>query len=141
MGLRDMQIMQPRLPIHFSQDTQLSLRDWSSPLWSCRPNFVSCDDLLEEEHQENGREHSDTDVTPGIHLGFNEIFSDGTGGVTYTIEVENDPNALNKSVHVRLPANYLTFGEIISLWEKKIGKTLEKTYVTEEQVLKDIKGQ
>ncbi|KAL2348538.1 hypothetical protein Fmac_002538 [Flemingia macrophylla] len=58
---------------------------------------------------------------------------------TYTIEAANDPNALNKSVHVRLPANYLTFNEIISLWEKKIGKTLEKTYVTEEQVLKDIK--
>ncbi|XP_020218133.1 isoflavone reductase isoform X2 [Cajanus cajan] len=58
---------------------------------------------------------------------------------TYTIEAANDPTALNKAVHVRLPANYLTFNEIISLWEKKIGKTLEKTYVPEEQVLKDIK--
>ncbi|KAL2348543.1 hypothetical protein Fmac_002543 [Flemingia macrophylla] len=58
---------------------------------------------------------------------------------TYTIEAANDPRALNKSVHIRLPANYLTLNEVISLWEKKIGKTLEKTYVTEEQVLKDIK--
>ncbi|KAL2331013.1 hypothetical protein Fmac_018594 [Flemingia macrophylla] len=32
--------------------------------------FNPGDDLLEEEHQEKGREHSDTDVTPGIHLGF-----------------------------------------------------------------------
>ncbi|RDX62779.1 Isoflavone reductase [Mucuna pruriens] len=58
---------------------------------------------------------------------------------TYTIEAANDPRALNKAVHIRLPANYLTFNEIISLWENKIGKTLEKTYVSEEQVLKKIK--
>ncbi|RDX67383.1 Isoflavone reductase [Mucuna pruriens] len=58
---------------------------------------------------------------------------------TYTIEAANDPRALNKAVHVRLPANYLTFNEIISLWENKIGKTLEKTYVSEEEVLKKIK--
>ncbi|TKY68702.1 Isoflavone reductase [Spatholobus suberectus] len=58
---------------------------------------------------------------------------------TYTIEAANDPRALNKAVHIRLPANYLTFNEIISLWEKKIGKTLEKTHVSEEKVIKDIK--
>ena len=59
---------------------------------------------------------------------------------TLTIEAANDPNALNKTVHIRLPKNYLTINEIISLWEKKIGKTLEKTYVSEEKVLNDIKG-
>ncbi|KAL2348539.1 hypothetical protein Fmac_002541 [Flemingia macrophylla] len=58
---------------------------------------------------------------------------------TYTIEAANDPRALNKSVHLRLPANYLTLNEVISLWEKKIGKTLEKTYVPAEQVVKIIK--
>ncbi|KAL5181357.1 Isoflavone reductase [Glycine soja] len=58
---------------------------------------------------------------------------------TLTIEAANDPNALNKTVHIRLPKNYLTINEIISLWEKKIGKTLEKTYVSEEKVLNDIK--
>lgn len=59
---------------------------------------------------------------------------------TFTIEAANDPNALNKAVHIRLPANYLTLNEIVSMWEKKIGKTLEKIYVPEEQVLKQIKG-
>lgn len=59
---------------------------------------------------------------------------------TFTIEAANDPNALNKSVHLRLPANYLTLNEIVSLWEKKIGKTLEKIYVPEEKVLKEIQG-
>ncbi|CAI8588675.1 unnamed protein product [Vicia faba] len=57
---------------------------------------------------------------------------------TYTIRAANDPNTLNKAVHIRLPNNYLTTNEVIALWEKKIGKTLEKTYVSEEQVLKDI---
>lgn len=60
---------------------------------------------------------------------------------TYTVLAANDPRTLNKAVHIRLPANYLTANEIMALWEKKIGKTLEKTYVPEEQVLKDIKGQ
>ncbi|XP_027360650.1 isoflavone reductase-like [Abrus precatorius] len=58
---------------------------------------------------------------------------------TYTIKAANDPRTLNKAVHIRLPSNYLTSNEIISLWEKKIGKTLEKTYISEEKVLKDIK--
>lgn len=59
---------------------------------------------------------------------------------TYTVEAVNDPNTLNKAVHIRLPANYLTLNEIVSLWEKKIGKSLEKIYVPEEKVLKDIQG-
>ncbi|KAK7406729.1 hypothetical protein VNO78_08359 [Psophocarpus tetragonolobus] len=57
---------------------------------------------------------------------------------TFTIEAANDPNALNKAVHIRLPSNYLTMNQIVSLWEKKIGKNLEKIYVSEEKVLKEI---
>ncbi|XP_061342301.1 isoflavone reductase [Gastrolobium bilobum] len=57
---------------------------------------------------------------------------------TYTIKAANDPRTLNKAVHIRLPANYLTANEVVSLWEKKIGKNLEKTYVPEEQILKNI---
>jgi hypothetical protein len=33
------------------------------------------------------------------------------------------------------------FNELVALWEKKIGKTLEKVYVSEEQVVKLIAGQ
>jgi len=60
---------------------------------------------------------------------------------TYTIEAVNDPNTLNKAVHIRLPANYLSLNETVSLWEKKIGKSLEKIYVPEEEVLEKIQGQ
>ena len=33
-----------------------------------------------------------------------------------------------------------TINELIPLWEKKIGKTLEKTYVPKEQLLENIQG-
>ncbi|KAM1348802.1 hypothetical protein ACFX2I_003001 [Malus domestica] len=38
----------------------------------------------------------------------------------------------------RPPANTISFNELVSLWEKKIGKTLERIYVPEEQLLKNI---
>ncbi|KAK7275135.1 hypothetical protein RIF29_16243 [Crotalaria pallida] len=59
---------------------------------------------------------------------------------TYTIKAADDPRTLNKIVHIRLPANYLTMNEIVSMWENKIGKTLEKIYIPEEQILKNIKA-
>ena len=59
---------------------------------------------------------------------------------TYTIKAVDDPRALNKILYIRPPQNTYSFNEIVSLWEKKIGKTLEKIYVPEEQVLKNIQG-
>ncbi|KAJ4981163.1 hypothetical protein NE237_032000 [Protea cynaroides] len=58
---------------------------------------------------------------------------------TYTIRAVDDPRTLNKILYVRPPPNILSFNEFIALWENKIGKTLEKIYVPEEQVLKNIK--
>ncbi|XP_034681736.1 phenylcoumaran benzylic ether reductase Pyrc5-like isoform X2 [Vitis riparia] len=59
---------------------------------------------------------------------------------TYTIKAADDPRALNKILYIRPPQNTYSFNEIVSLWEKKIGKTLEKIYVPEEQVLKNIQA-
>ncbi|KAE8664245.1 Isoflavone reductase-like protein [Hibiscus syriacus] len=56
----------------------------------------------------------------------------------YTIKAAEDPRTLNKILYMRPPSNVLSFNEIVSLWEKKIGKTLEKSYVHEEQLLKII---
>lgn len=56
----------------------------------------------------------------------------------YTIKAVNDPRTLNKILFVRPPGNILSFNEIMSLWEKKIGKTLEKVHVPEDQLLKNI---
>ncbi|KAM7470776.1 hypothetical protein LguiA_008959 [Lonicera macranthoides] len=57
---------------------------------------------------------------------------------TYTIKSVDDPRTLNKILYIRPPGNTYSFNELVSLWEKKIGKTLEKIYVPEEQVLKNI---
>ncbi|XP_059457945.1 eugenol synthase 2-like isoform X1 [Corylus avellana] len=57
---------------------------------------------------------------------------------TYTIKAVDDPRTLNKILYLRPPANILSFNEIVSLWEKKISKTLEKIYVLEDELLKKI---
>jgi len=65
---------------------------------------------------------------------FNEEHDIGT----YTIKAVDDPRTLNKIVYIKPPKNTYTFNELVSLWEKKIGKSVEKTYVLEEQLLKQI---
>ncbi|KAL8129535.1 hypothetical protein V2J09_018690 [Rumex salicifolius] len=57
---------------------------------------------------------------------------------TYTIRAVDDPRTLNKILYVRPPGNTYSFNDLVSLWEKKIGKTIEREYVPEEQVLKNI---
>ncbi|EXB37142.1 hypothetical protein L484_018565 [Morus notabilis] len=59
---------------------------------------------------------------------------------TYTIRAADDPRTLNKTLYIRPPANIISFNELVSLWEKKIGKTLVKEHLSEEQVLKNIQG-
>eukprot|EP01018_Ginkgo_biloba_P008359 Gb_21757 [translate_table: standard] len=55
---------------------------------------------------------------------------------TFTIKAANDLRTLNKTLHLRPPANILSFNELVGLWENKIGKTLQKVYISEEQLLK-----
>ncbi|KAF3629378.1 Isoflavone reductase -like protein P3 [Capsicum annuum] len=50
----------------------------------------------------------------------------------------DDPRALNKTLYIKPPKNILSFNELVAIWEKLIGKTLEKIYIPEEQILKDI---
>jgi len=52
----------------------------------------------------------------------------------------DDPRTLNKILYLRPPHNIYSFNELVALWEKLIGKTVEKTYVPEEKLLKDIEG-
>lgn len=59
---------------------------------------------------------------------------------TYTINAVDDPRTLNKILYVRPPMNTYSFNDLISLWENKIGKTLERIYVPEEQLLNQIIG-
>ncbi|CAI9763732.1 unnamed protein product [Fraxinus pennsylvanica] len=57
---------------------------------------------------------------------------------TYTIKAVDDPRTLNKILYIKPSKNIYSFNELVALWEKKIGKTLEKEYVSEEQLLKQI---
>ncbi|KAF6135989.1 hypothetical protein GIB67_006881 [Kingdonia uniflora] len=59
---------------------------------------------------------------------------------TYTIKAVDDPRTLNKILYIKPPRNIYSFNDLVSLWEKKIGKTLERVYVSEEQLLKTSKG-
>ncbi|XP_010536074.1 PREDICTED: isoflavone reductase homolog P3-like isoform X2 [Tarenaya hassleriana] len=56
----------------------------------------------------------------------------------YTIRAVDDSRTLNKVLYINCPENIVSMNDLVTLWEKKIGKTLEKTYVSEEQLLKNI---
>ncbi|KAM0028862.1 putative NmrA-like domain, NAD(P)-binding domain superfamily [Helianthus debilis subsp. tardiflorus] len=68
------------------------------------------------------------------------VFNEEHDIATYTIKTVDDPRTVNKSVYINPPGNIYSFNELVSLWEKKIGKTLEKVYLSEDQVLKNIEG-
>ncbi|GLJ19457.1 hypothetical protein SUGI_0351180 [Cryptomeria japonica] len=55
---------------------------------------------------------------------------------TFTIKAVDDPRTLNKILYLRPPASTISTNDLVALWEAKIGKTLEKVYLSEEQVLK-----
>lgn len=55
---------------------------------------------------------------------------------TFTVKAVDDPRTLNKILYIKPPKNIVSFNELVSLWEKKIGQTLEKTYVPGEHFLK-----
>ncbi|KAI5402967.1 phenylcoumaran benzylic ether reductase Betv6 isoform X2 [Lathyrus oleraceus] len=57
---------------------------------------------------------------------------------TFTIRAVDDPRTLNKILYIKPPKNIYSFNELVALWEKKIGKTVEKSYIPEDKLLKDI---
>ncbi|KAF3340930.1 isoflavone reductase-like protein [Carex littledalei] len=66
------------------------------------------------------------------------VFADEGDIGTYTIKAVDDPRTLNKSLYLRPVANTITKNDLVSLYEKITGKKLERIYVTEEQLLKQI---
>lgn len=53
-----------------------------------------------------------------------------------TIKVANDPRALNKLVIYRPPANIISQSELVSLWEKKTGRSLKRIFVPEAEIVR-----
>ncbi|XP_057794082.1 phenylcoumaran benzylic ether reductase TP7-like [Salvia miltiorrhiza] len=76
-------------------------------------------------------------VIPGdgnVKAVFNEEHDIGA----YTVKAAVDPRTLNKILYIKPPHNIYSFNELVACWEKKIGKTLEKIYVAEDELLKQI---
>ncbi|KAG7563745.1 NmrA-like domain [Arabidopsis suecica] len=57
---------------------------------------------------------------------------------TYTLKAVDDPRTVNKILYIYPPNNIVSQNDMVGLWERKIGKTLDKTYVSEEELLKSI---
>ncbi|CAK9312665.1 unnamed protein product [Citrullus colocynthis] len=57
---------------------------------------------------------------------------------SYTIKAVEDPRTENKILYINPPNNTYSFNDLVALWEKKIGKPLERLYVPQHQILNDI---
>ncbi|MCO5566423.1 hypothetical protein L7F22_020100, partial [Adiantum nelumboides] len=58
----------------------------------------------------------------------------------YALKAALDPRAENKIVHLKLPKNHLSQNEMVSLWESKTGKRLERVFESEEDMRKSFEG-
>ncbi|CAM8988474.1 unnamed protein product [Rhodiola kirilowii] len=58
---------------------------------------------------------------------------------TFTIKTIDDPRTLNKTVYIRPPENTLTQLELVEIWDRLSGKTLEKVELAEETLLARMK--
>ncbi|EEF42454.1 isoflavone reductase homolog [Ricinus communis] len=63
------------------------------------------------------------------------VFMDEDDVATYTIKAIDDPRTLNKTLYLKPPENILTQRQIVEMWEKLSGKTLEKTSVSAPEFL------
>ncbi|KAF8772724.1 hypothetical protein HU200_005453 [Digitaria exilis] len=77
------------------------------------------------------------------------IFGDGKPQVFFVNEKDmaavamkavEDPRTLNKILYLRPPENLCSLDKLVSLWETKISKTLEKTYFSEEELVRKVQG-
>lgn len=58
----------------------------------------------------------------------------------FTIKAAEDIRTVNKNVHFRPTCNFLNINELASLWEKKIGRTLPRVLVSEDDLLAAAEG-
>ena len=75
-----------------------------------------------------------------VCLHFIGVFVKELDVAAFTISAVDDPRTLNKTVYLRPAGNVYSLNELVSLWESKIGKELNKVFVSEEELLTQIKG-
>ncbi|KAF7076858.1 hypothetical protein CFC21_081461 [Triticum aestivum] len=57
----------------------------------------------------------------------------------YTVRAVDDRRTLNKILYMRPPANVMSHKEVISMWERKVGRTFQIVRIPEADLLKMIK--
>ncbi|KAL3751408.1 hypothetical protein ACJRO7_012261 [Eucalyptus globulus] len=62
-------------------------------------------------------------------------FIAGTDIGKFTMKTADDDRTLNKSVHFRPPRNKYNMNELAALWETKLGRTLPRVTITEDDLL------
>lgn len=68
------------------------------------------------------------------------VFVEEDDVALYTIKTIDDPRTLNKTLYIRPPENILSQAEVVSIWEKLIGKKLMKTNISEKDFLAIMAG-
>ncbi|PIN07367.1 (-)-lariciresinol reductase [Handroanthus impetiginosus] len=71
---------------------------------------------------------------------FKAIFLDEDDVATYSIKSIDDPRTLNKTLYLQPPENILSQRELVEIWEKLTGRTLEKITISPEEFLSQLKG-
>ncbi|KAJ6768626.1 LEUCANTHOCYANIDIN REDUCTASE [Salix koriyanagi] len=102
-------------------------------------NYICCNSIASWPYYDN--KHPANVLPPLDHF---KIYGDGTvkayfvAGTDigkFTMKIVDDVRAINKSVHFRPSSNFYNMNELASLWEKKIGRTLPRATVTEQDLL------
>lgn len=68
------------------------------------------------------------------------IYVDEDDIAMYTMKSIDDPRTLNKTVYIRPPKNILSQLEVVRIWEKLIGKDLQKSSISAQDFLALMKG-
>lgn len=101
--------------------------------------YICCNSIASWPYYNN---HHPSEALPPLDQF--QIYGDGTvkayfvAGADigkFTMRAADDIRTLNKSVHFRPLCNYYNINELASLWEKKIGRTLPRVTVTENDLL------
>ncbi|BAT94532.1 hypothetical protein LR48_Vigan02g182500 [Vigna angularis] len=69
------------------------------------------------------------------HGNVKAFFVDGIDIGKFTMKVIDDVRTVNKNVHFRPSSNCYSINELASLWEMKIGRTIPRVTVTEDDLL------
>ncbi|XP_044489251.1 leucoanthocyanidin reductase-like isoform X2 [Mangifera indica] len=101
--------------------------------------YICCNSIASWPYYDN---HHPSEVLPPLDQF--EIYGDGsvkayfiagTDIGKFTVKIADDIRTVNKSVHFRPPSNCYSINELACLWEKKIGRTLPRVTVSEDDLL------